>query len=94
MNLRYNANVLCAVEHAVRKPLVEVLAELESDGGTSLSTLRALVAAGQYGATFPNFPATMLDEYQAGHLIDKHGTAACAEAVGKALKSYFSKVTP
>ncbi len=91
MNLKFNANGLAAAEKSLGKPLVAILAELESEDGTSLSTLRALVAAGRMGALYANLPAVFLDEFAAGRLIDEHGTAKVAEAVGKALRAYFER---
>lgn len=91
MKLVFNANGLAAAEQSLRKPLVAILAELESEEGCSISTLRALVAAGRMGALYANLPAVFLNEFEAGHLIDEHGTAKTAEAVGKALKAYFER---
>lgn len=91
MNLTFTANTLCAAERAIGKPLVAILAELESDAGASLTTLRALVAAGRHGAMYASLPAVYLDEFSAGRLLDEHGTTASAEAVGKAFKEYFAR---
>jgi predicted ATPase len=52
MNLKFNTNVLAAAEQSLRKPLITILEELESEEGVSLTTLRALVAAGRYGAEY------------------------------------------
>lgn len=91
MNLTYTANALCAVEEKLGKSLVSILAELELEEGASLTTLRALVAAGRHGAMYAAMPATFLDEHTAGRLIDEHGAASCSGAVGKALKTYFER---
>lgn len=91
MNLTFTANTLCAAERAIGKPLVAILAELESDAGASLTTLRALVAAGRHGAMYPTMPVIYIDEPAAGRLIDDRGTTASAEAVGKAFKEYFAR---
>ena len=91
MNLTYNANVLCAAERVVGKTMIAICTELESDDGVSLSTLRALVAAGRAGAQYGDGILVHLDEFAAGRLIDQHGNGACVEAVGKALKAYIER---
>lgn len=94
MKLVFNTNVLAAAELSLRKPLISILAELESEEGCSLSTLRALVAAGRYGVEYPrrhSFFPVFIDETTAGRLIDEHGTGTAAEAVGKALKAYLER---
>lgn len=90
MKLNFTANALTAVEAALGKPLVAVLAELETEEGASLTTLRALVAAGRFGALYPKLPAAFLDEHSAGRLIDEYGPAVAAAAVGEAIEEYFS----
>ena len=94
MNLKFDTNVLAAAEESLRKPLVAILAELESEEGASLSTLRALVAAGTYRTKYPSmdFLPVILDEPSAGRLIDDGGTTAAAEAVGKALREFVEQV--
>ncbi len=91
MNLTYTANTLCAAEKSAGKPFIAMIAEMESDEGVSLTTLRALVAAGRAGDLYGAMPVVFLDEMSAGKLIDDHGTEACAEAVGKALRAYFER---
>lgn len=91
MNLAYNTNLLCAAEKSAGKPFIAMIAEMESDEGVSLTTLRALVAAGRAGDLFGAMPVVFLDEMAAGKMIDVHGTEACAEAVGKALRAYFER---
>jgi len=91
MNLTYTANTLCAAEKSAGKPFIAMIAEMESDEGVSLTTLRALVAAGRAGDLYGSMPLIFLDEMAAGNLIDDHGTEACAAAVGKALRAYFER---
>ncbi|WP_172350836.1 hypothetical protein [Mesorhizobium sp. NZP2298] len=50
MNLKFNANTLVAAERSAGKPFVDIVAELNSDDGASLTTIRALLAAGVAGA--------------------------------------------
>lgn len=92
MNLKLNANGLCAVERALNKPFTAIIAELESDPGPALSTLRALLAAGIASAKWGDFVTIAMDENEAGRLIDQHGVDAVAVEVGKALRTYFDEV--
>lgn len=92
MNLKLTANALCAVEQSVKKPFVDIIAELESEGGASLSTLRALLAAGIAVGRYPNMPFLHLDTDEAGRVLDERGIHAVATEVGKALRAYFDTV--
>jgi len=91
MNLKYNANVICAAEKALNKRFVEILEELESKEGASLSTLRALLAAGVSGAQYPGGMFDFIDTARAGSLIDQHGVDVIAADIGKALRGYFAR---
>jgi hypothetical protein len=92
MNLKFNANVICAAEHSLKKPFVEIVGELESADGPALSTLRALLAAGLSGKRWSGMPTVFLDIHEAGRLIDERGVDAVAADVGKALREYFISV--
>ncbi|OQM77570.1 hypothetical protein [Manganibacter manganicus] len=92
MNLKINANAICAAERALGKPFVEIITELEAKEGPALSTLRALLAAGLATARWPNFPVLYIDEHEAGRLIDEHGIDATAAEIGGALRGYFDTV--
>ena len=92
INLKFNANVLCAAEKYAGEKIVEILEDMDSEAGISLTSLRALVAAGRAGAAYPStFPIAFLDEHAAGILIDSHGTAETAVAVGQALRDYVQR---
>lgn len=92
MNLKFNANALCAVEHSLKKPFVEIIQELESETGASLSTLRALLAAGITHGRYPSLPVSYLNLDEAGRVIDERSIDAVAVEVGKALRTYFDDV--
>jgi len=97
MDLKFTANSVCAAERALGKSFGDILAELDSDQGASLSTLRALVAAGQLGDKYAGLHPMFLsvlrpDEYEAGKLIDAEGVEVAATAVGTALRGYFASV--
>jgi hypothetical protein len=92
MNLKFNANAICAAERALKMPFVEIVGELESEAGPALSTLRALLAAGITGARWRGTPFVFLDVHEAGRLIDERGVSAIAADVGKALREYFISV--
>ncbi|MFC3207204.1 hypothetical protein [Aquamicrobium soli] len=92
MNLKFNANALCAVERALKQPFAAIIAELESEAGPALSTLRALLAAGIASAKWGDFVTVAMDEAEAGRLIDQRGVDAVALEVGKALREYFVTV--
>lgn len=89
MKLKFDANALCEVERIVGKRMVEIIEELESEAGASLVALRAFVAAGMHRARWASMPFGNLDLTSAGNEIDKVGTNAAADAVGKALAAYF-----
>lgn len=91
LTLTYDANKLCDAERLAGRPLAAMLAELESDEGASLTTLRALYAAGMINVSYPYLPAGPWHAEMAGRAIDRHGTARCAEAVGKGLAAYFDR---
>ncbi|WP_315924832.1 hypothetical protein [Mesorhizobium sp. SP-1A] len=93
MNLLFNTNSICAAEAALGRPFVDMIAELESRSGPSLSTLRALLAAGVMAAQYPKMPYAFIDVEQAGRLIDEHGVPAVGAEVGKSLRAYFENKT-
>jgi hypothetical protein len=92
MDIKFTANAICAAERALKKPFVEIVGELESEAGPALSTLRALLAAGISAAKWQGLPVALIDEHEAGRLIDERGVDAISADVGKALREYFITV--
>lgn len=102
LRLRYTVNTLCIAEASLGQPLASIFDEVNSEAGTSLRTLRALVAAGRVHlspmAGFERAPGANVsltpyyDENTAGRLIEKHGIDVVAEQVGTALRQFITKV--
>ncbi|MBZ9984745.1 hypothetical protein LB521_26805 [Mesorhizobium sp. BR-1-1-8] len=91
MNLKFTANTLVAAEKSAGKSFVDIIAELDSKSGASLTTIRALLAAGLAGAN-SNY-LVFLDDHGAGKVIDERGIDVVAVEIGKALRTYFGKDT-
>lgn len=94
LNLKFDINALCVAEALTGKKAVEILDEMEAQEGTSLSTLRALVAAGRvYSSPYAKMPfinmVGLADERAAGMLIETVGLNVTAAAVGEALQQFF-----
>jgi len=102
LRLRYTVNTLCIAEASLGQPLASIFDEVNSEAGTSLRTLRALVAAGRVHlnpmaaiAEVPGYGVSLApyyDENAAGGLIEKHGINVVAEQVGVALRRFIAKV--
>lgn len=102
LRLRYTVNTICLAEASLNKSFAAIFEEVNSDDGTDLRTLRALVAAGRVhqspvaaAAEIPGYGFSLTpyyDENGAGQLIEKHGIAVVAEQVGVALGRFISKV--
>lgn len=91
MKLVFSANAFANAEKTAGKSLADIITELNSDAGASLTTIRALLAAAVTEAEYPKFPWAIPDVYAAGKLIDEHGIETVAMEIGKALRSYFDK---
>lgn len=94
IRLAFDVDRVVAVERDIGRKLSEIVREAESDTGMALGTLRALLAAG----TAPRWPAQLgiplagHDFARANGLLQDHGLAACAEAVGKALGAFIRRI--
>lgn len=101
LNLTFTVNALCVAETRLRKPLVAILEELQSEEGASLNTLRALVAAGRIAHTHPAYAAAGFDgaigacynQAKAGEIIDRHGIDFVAAAVGTSLRAFVGTIS-
>jgi hypothetical protein len=96
MDIKFTANAICAAERVIGKPFGAIIGELESEDGASLSTVRALLAAGRVGARYADMSTIRLDHFvafeeaAAGTMIDAEGVDAVAAALGTALREYFA----
>ena len=93
MNLTFDIDRVVAVERHLGFKLSDIVKEAESETGLALGTLRALLAAG----SVPTFLARLgiiapPDFERANLMIEKHGLAACASAVGKALGAFLVRI--
>ncbi|MBL8576133.1 MAG: hypothetical protein JNK47_02820 [Mesorhizobium sp.] len=91
LGLSYTTNKVAALEVHVGRSISEIIAELQSEKGASLATLRAAVAAGRI--RFPDaligHIAVQMELGDAGRLIDEYGTAVVGSAVGAQLGDFL-----
>lgn len=101
IDLRYSVNALCAAERSLGKRTVDIIEEMESDGGPAVQTLRAMLAAGllwkdpmaKFAMNNPQaFGAPHLPLGEAGLLIDQLGVNAVSADVGIALGAFLREL--
>lgn len=91
--MRFSINRLVVVEGILRKPIREVLEEIQSEAGASLATLRALVAVGRMRYDFAHSAvAPCVDLSEAGLEIERVGVEVAGQRVGAALGKLLAKL--
>ncbi|QIB36546.1 hypothetical protein [Ancylobacter pratisalsi] len=91
LTIKLDVHRVVAVERYAGKTLNEILRDVESEAGMSLTVLRGMLAAG----TQPGYLAAMEvgvcepDRDRADALLARHGIAACAAAAGAALAHFL-----
>lgn len=93
MQLTFSVESLVAAEKTSGKSLPEMLAELESEIGASVTTVQALVLAGIVNArgSFHIQTEMMLRHSRANELIEKYGIPASIAAIGAGLKEFTER---
>ncbi|MFG1396136.1 hypothetical protein [Roseixanthobacter pseudopolyaromaticivorans] len=92
LTLAFDVNSIVAAETALGAKIADIIAELRSETGASLRTLRALVAASQidkHMARYVSLPIREGEYRKATEIIERHGTGATTEAVGLALAAFL-----
>lgn len=95
VRITFDINRLVAVEQHLDRKLGDIVREAESETGLALGTLRALLAAGSAPRFMPEilgYELTQSDLARANGMLQDHGVAACAEAVGKALGAFLRRL--
>ena len=100
LKFRFSVASICAAEAHLKMKLADILADMESDSGIGLRTLRALMAAGMpptmvSSSRLTDMMASMwFDDSidKAARLISSRGVAACSAAVGTALGAFLITV--
>lgn len=107
LKFTYEVNGLVLVERYLGRKFADIIAEMRSESGLSLNTLRALVAANSGtvtfgGASYWSSPHVSADiayaEYEqrrlgrAGVTIAEHGIQKTAEAVGAGLRAFLARM--
>lgn len=87
---------IAAAEARLKMKITDIIAEMTSDTGLALRTLRTLMAAGlspyaKHRALQDMFAEEWIvdSEHKADRLIMRFGTAACAAAVGPDLGAFL-----
>lgn len=93
LTMSFCINRLSAAEQTLGKRIVDIVEELEG-GAPSLTTLRALTAAGisPYANLIHGAALSGLDLKLGTEAIERHGTKACAEAIGAAMSAFLAKI--
>lgn len=97
--LHYSIARLFAVERYLGRKVSDILAEMNSDTGTSITTLSALIAAGRIDKTHEGvlgtdgleLPLRVLLTH-ATDLIERHGVQTAAAAMATALGAFLPTV--
>lgn len=98
IELRYSVNALCAAERSLGKRTVDIIEEMEREGGPSINTLRTVLAAGllwkdpmaKFAMNNPGMVgAPQLKLGEAGSLIDQLGVNNVSIDVGTALGAFL-----
>lgn len=96
LDLKFDVNMVCEIERLTGQKIADIIDELQSETGSSLHVLRAIVAVGHIWR-HPLAPALMsgmhvemiIDEQHAGKLIQKIGVAKTAAHIGERLGGFL-----
>lgn len=101
IELRYSVNSLCLLEKTLNKRTVDIIEEMEAEGGPAIHTLRAVLAA---GLVYKDRMASLamesngmlgmprLDVESAGALIESVGIGMASVEVGRSLGMFLSSL--
>lgn len=101
LKLKYSINALCLLEKTLNKRTVDIIQEMEAEGGPAIHTLRAVLAAGlvykdQMTSLAMNSNGMLgmprLDVESAGALIENVGIGAASVQVGRSLGMFLSNL--
>ncbi|MEN5278176.1 hypothetical protein ABE527_14645 [Brucella sp. TWI432] len=101
LELKYSVNALCVLERTLGKRAVDIVEDLEADGGPAIHTLRAVVAAGwlwnDHMAKLAMGMPEMMGEVRlnlpkAGNAIDRIGINGASRQVGRALGEFLRSI--
>jgi len=98
LQLKYSVNALCVLERTLGRRTVDIIQELEVDGGPAIDTLRAVLAAGlvwkdrmaQFALRSQGMMGMpRLNVEEAGDLIEREGMHRVSLFVGRALGAFL-----
>lgn len=101
LELKYSVNALCVLERTLGKRTVDIVEDLEADGGPAIHTLRAVIAAGwiwsdPFSKLAMQAPEMMqevrLNLPKAGNAIDRIGINEASRQVGRALGAFLRTI--